>query len=204
MLLAALFAVGGFFDAGLQRNFAEVAAAIMLLAALVSSTRWVVLCWMVSAAGFLGAFLWHGSSLAWVVGDGRYTVSGQLVNLCANGALGLVMIALLRRFVAGAPARLAAVRAGGASLTPQLALAASGRSVGLLPAADAGTLIAKLSDGESAVVDLLATGHAPKQAARELIIALPTVRSRIAAAKRKTGARTTEQLVALYTEAERG
>ncbi len=102
----------------------------------------------------------------------------------------------------GVGAQLAAVRAGGDSLTPQLALAASGRHVAALPAADARSLIAKLTDAERVVLALLANGRVPKQAAHDLSIALPTVRSRIAAAKRKTGARTLEQLVALYATAD--
>jgi DNA-binding CsgD family transcriptional regulator len=204
VVLAALFAVGGVLEVGLQRDFAEVAAAITCIAALISAAPWALLCCAVSAAGFLGALAVHGSSLAWMVGEGRYVVAGQLVNLAANVALGLLMIALLRRFLAEAALHLAAVRAGGRSLTPQLALAASGRHVALLPAADARTLIAPLTDGEREVVTLLASGRVPKQAARELSIALATVRSRIAAAKRKTGARTLDQLVALYVEADLG
>jgi len=137
-----------------------------------------------------------------MVGDGRYVVAGQLVNLAANATAGLLMIALLRRFLADAPLLLAEVRAGGRSLTPQLALAAGGRQVPLLPVADARALVGALTPAERDVVALLATGRVPKQAARELSIALPTVRSRIAAAKRKTGARTLEHLVALYAEAE--
>lgn len=200
VLLAAAFAVGGLVDIDLQKHFAEVAAAIACVAALISPTRWVVLCCVVSAAGFLGALAWHGSSLGWMVGDGRYVVAGQLVNLGANATAGLLMVALLRRFLADAPVLLAAVRAGGGSLTPQLALAASGLHVPLLAAADARTLVAALTPAECAVVELLAAGRVPKQAARDLSIALPTVRSRIAAAKRKTGARTIEHLAALYTE----
>jgi len=202
LLLAAVFAVGGLLDVGLQRHFGEVAAAIVCVAALICATRSVLLCCAVSAAGFLGALALHGSSLAWMVGDGRDIVVGQLVNLAANAGAGLLMIALLRRFVADAPLLLAAVQAGGASLTPQLALAASGRPLRLLPAADARTLVATLTPAECAVVGLLASGRVPKQAAHDLSIALATVRSRIAAAKRKTGARTTEHLVALYAEAD--
>jgi DNA-binding CsgD family transcriptional regulator len=144
----------------------------------------------------------HGSSFAWMVGDDRDAVFGQLVNLAANAGAGLLMIALLRRFLADAPRLVGAVRAGADSLTPQLALAAGGRPVRLLPAVDPRTLIATLTPAECAVVGLLASGRVPKQAARDLSIALATVRSRIAAAKRKTGARTTEHLVALYAEAD--
>jgi len=202
VLIASLFAAGGVLDVGVQVHFAEVGAAIVLIAALICSARVVALCFAVSAAGFLAALAVHGNSVQWMVGDGRYTVAGQLVNLAANGAAGLLMIALLRAFLASAPEKLDAVSSGGASLTPQLALAASGGHMRLLAAADPQTLIATLTDAERAVVRLLADGRVPKQAAGDLSIALPTVRSRIAAAKRKTGARTLEQLVAMYAKAE--
>lgn len=198
VLLATVFAVGGLLDVGLQGYFAEVAVAIVCVAALICTARWVTLCCVVSAAGFLGALVLHGRSMDWIVGDGRYVVAGQLVNLAANASGGLLIIALLRRFLAEAPRMRAAVRAGGGSLTPQLALAAGGGSVLRLPAADSRTLVAALTPAERAVVELLAAGRAPKQTAGDLSIALPTVRSRIAAAKRKTGARTIEHLVALY------
>ena len=203
VLVAALFAAAGALDVTVQRHFSEVAAAICAVAALVSAARWVALCVAVSALGFVGALALHGSSAAWMFGDGRTVVVGQLVNLVANAGGGVLMITLLRRFLASAPLRLAAVRAGGASLTPQLALAASGRNVPALPAADPRAVIAPLTAPEREVIELLAHGRVPKQAAVELSIALPTVRSRLAAAKRKTGARTLDQLVALYVKAQR-
>jgi DNA-binding CsgD family transcriptional regulator len=52
-----------------------------------------------------------------------------------------------------------------------------------------------LTRSERRVLGLLAQGLAPKQAAWELHVAISTVRSHIAAAKRKTGARTLQQLV---------
>lgn len=48
---------------------------------------------------------------------------------------------------------------------------------------------------------LLKDGLLSKQAALELSVTLATVRSHIAAAKRKTGARTLEQLVGIYAQA---
>jgi DNA-binding CsgD family transcriptional regulator len=203
VLLVGLFSVGGALDAGLYEHFGAVAGALVCIAAFVCAARWVALCVVVCVVGYLGALARHGSSLAWMVGDGRYIIAGHLVNFAGNGAVGLLMVALLRRFLAGAPQRLAAVRAGGRSLTAQLALAASGRHVAVLPAADPRTLIARLTHGERQVVALLAAGRVPKQAANDLSIALATVRSRLASAKRKTGARTLDQLVAMYSEAER-
>ena len=201
VLLAGLFALGGVLDAGLYEHFGGIAGALVCLAALVGSARQVALCMGICTAGYFGALALHGRSLAWMAGDGSYVIAGQLINLAGNAFVGVLMVALLRSFLAGAPQRLADVRAGGRSLTPQLALAAGGRAVALLPAADARTLVSPLTRGEREVAALLAAGRVPKQVAHDLSIALPTVRSRIAAAKRKTGARTLDQLVALYVAA---
>ena len=199
--LAGLFALAGALDGDLYDHFGGIAGAIVCLAALVGSARRVALCLAVSVAGYLGALAIHGHEPAWMLGDGSYVLAGQLVNLAGNGAVGLLLVALLRRFLASAPQRLADLRAGGPSLTPQLALAAGGGPVKLLPRADARTLTAALTRGERDVMRLLAEGRVPKQAAQDLSIALATVRSRIASAKRKTGARTLDQLVGLYAEA---
>ena len=200
--LGGVYGAVGILDAGLYEHFGGVAGAIVFISALVCSARGVALCCCVCGIGYVCSLAVHGSSLAWMIGDGRYVIAGQLINFAGNGAVGLLMIALLRRFLASAPQRLAAVRAGGASLTPQLASAASGRHLGLLPAADPGALIAPLTTVEREVVALLAAGRVPKQAANDLSIALATARSRIASAKRKTGARTLDQLVAMYVEGE--
>jgi DNA-binding CsgD family transcriptional regulator len=53
----------------------------------------------------------------------------------------------------------------------------------------------RLTAGERRVLELLASGLAPKQAALEQGVSISTVRSHIASAKRKTGARTLPQLV---------
>jgi DNA-binding CsgD family transcriptional regulator len=55
-----------------------------------------------------------------------------------------------------------------------------------------------LSPAELRVVTRLAAGRAPKQIAAELGVAVPTVRSHLKAAKRKTHARTLTELVGLF------
>lgn len=60
---------------------------------------------------------------------------------------------------------------------------------------------ARLTTAECRVLMLLAQGLAPKQAAWELQLALSTVRTHIASCKRKTGARTLQQLVGAFAEA---
>ena len=65
-------------------------------------------------------------------------------------------------------------------------------------------MIAPLTEAECKVLGLLRDGLVPKQAALDLSVTLATVRSHIAAAKRKTGARTIEQLVGIYAQATDG
>ena len=57
---------------------------------------------------------------------------------------------------------------------------------------------ARLTRSERRVLTLLAQGLAPKQAAWELHVAISTVRSHIASAKRKSGARTLQQMVGAF------
>jgi DNA-binding NarL/FixJ family response regulator len=57
---------------------------------------------------------------------------------------------------------------------------------------------ARLTRSERRVLTLLAEGLAPKQAAWELHVAISTVRSHIASAKRKSGARTLQQMVGAF------
>jgi DNA-binding CsgD family transcriptional regulator len=114
----------------------------------------------------------------------------------------MALLALLRSFMIRIPATLAAARTDGIAVTPLLARAVAPTVQAQLPRADPRDVIEPLTTAERDVLALLAHGRAPKQAAYERGIAISTVRSHIRAAKRKTGARTLEQLVALFAEAE--
>jgi DNA-binding CsgD family transcriptional regulator len=201
VLTAALFSLLGVLQPGVQSGYGDVEMAIGCLAAVLASPGWVAACVAVLAAGaVLDPVASGGHSLAWTLaGAGGNTLTGELAGLCASAGLTLGAIRALRRTITGAPVSLAAVRYGGPSLTPQLA-AAAGMPAGLLGRADPVALVAPLSAAERRVLGLLADGLAPKQAAHQLGVALATVRSQIAAAKRKTGARTLEQLVGIYAE----
>jgi DNA-binding CsgD family transcriptional regulator len=204
VLLAGLFVGLGALEPGVQSGFGDVEMAIGCLAAVLASPGWVAACVAVLAAGaILDPAAVGGHSLAWTLaGAGGNTLAGELAGLCASAALTLGAIWALRRTITGAPESLAAVDHGGASLTPTLAAAAGGVPVGLLARANPAALIAALSAAERRVLGLLTEGFAPKQAAHLLGLRLPTVRSQIASAKRKTGARTLEQLVGLYAEVD--
>jgi DNA-binding CsgD family transcriptional regulator len=197
---AAVFALVGAVDFGLQVHYVEVPPAIVWIAVIVAAPRWFMLCVAVSAVGYVGDLALQGHSVAWLTsGVGENLISNQAVDLVANaGALWLLMLAL-RTFLAGAPTSVVSVRDGARSLTPQLALAVA-QPRALLDRADPRAVTSGLSGAEWRVVALLAQGRAPKQIALESSLALATVRSHIANAKRKTGARTVEQLAALLVE----
>jgi DNA-binding CsgD family transcriptional regulator len=202
VLLAALFALIGAIDTSLQSHYAETTVVVVWIAAIVASPRWILACVAVSVLGVLIDYAAQGQSLAWMLmGAGQDDVANQIVDLCVNAALVVAALSVLRGTLTSAPAALREVRDGGESLTPALAAVVREQPLALLGRADPGAVIASLSESEQRVLSLLADGLLPKQAAVELGVKLPTVRSHIAAAKRKTGARTLEQLVGLYAEA---
>jgi DNA-binding CsgD family transcriptional regulator len=196
-----VFVAVGAVEFGLQMQYAEVAPAIVWVAVIVASRPWVALALALSIGGYLTDVAVQGHSLSWMLtGGGQVMVANQVVDLLANAGAALVLVGLLRRFIAGAPASIRAVRMGAPSLTAQLALAAGPRPAEL-PRADPLALTRELTAAERGVLVGLAAGRSAKQIAHELTVALSKVRSHIASAKRKTGARTIEQLVAIFSEA---
>jgi DNA-binding CsgD family transcriptional regulator len=203
LLIVALFAAWGALDDRVWSDYGEVAIALMVLAATVSSPAVVAGCVVISGVGFELGQLSAGHRLSWVfLGGGVGQLANQLAGLCLTGGTMLIAIWALRSTLSGSAASLAAARGGGGSLTPQLALAVARGPRALLNRADPRAVTQSLSRAERGVLDCLIRGLAPKQAARELGVEVATVRSHIAAAKRKTGARTVEQLVGLYVEAK--
>lgn len=96
-------------------------------------------------------------------------------------------------FLQRRPQTLSAIRDGQLLLSPQPALAHAPARRQLAPAPRTA-----LSTAELRVVALLAAGRVPKQVAADLGVAVATVRSHIATAKRKTHTRTVSELVGLY------
>jgi len=203
LLLAVSFTLLGVLKAGLRTEYADVEFGLACVAAIVAAPAWALAFVVASTLGIAGDFLATGRSLSWTLeGPGTDQLVSQFSIMLAAGAVWVGVIWVLRHSITAAPMSLAKVRRGaGVSLTPRLAAAVRGEPASLLVRADPSALIRPLSPAESQVLDLLTTGLLPKQAARQLQLALPTVRSHIASAKRKTGARTLEQLVGLYAEA---
>jgi DNA-binding CsgD family transcriptional regulator len=202
VLVMAAFVAGGALDHHVWSDYGEVAIAIVALIAVVAPPLWVAGCEVLAVLGYMLGLLTSGRSAEWMLfGPGFGQVANEAVGLALTGAVMLLAIGALRLTLRGATASLAGTRRGGSSLTPQLAAAVRVTPAALLGRADPRAVTTPLSEAERRVLDCLAAGLAPKQAARKLGVALPTVRSQIATAKRKTGARTIEQLVGLFAEA---
>lgn len=206
LLLAALLAILGLLVPGLRAHYSDVEFGLACVAAIVASPVWVLAFVGASALGALGDELAVGHSLSWALaGRGQGELLTQLSIMLAGAAVWVGVIWVLRHSISSAPTNLERVRRGAArSLTPRLEAAVRGDPAGLLMRASAAAVVDPLSAAEARVLSLLASGLAPKQVAHRLGVAMPTVRTHIAAAKRKTGARTLEQLVGLFVEARHG
>ncbi|MBV9212719.1 MAG: helix-turn-helix transcriptional regulator [Actinobacteria bacterium] len=175
---------------------------VVAIAAVVTSKRWLAATMAVAIAGYAAGLVASGASL-------DSLTHGRPFNELANEAFDLILVAIvaqgvvgiMRRALRDAPANLGSVRRGGASLTPELATAVRRGSQRQLSRGDPAAIASTLSHSEHQVVEILRAGLLPKQAASELGVSLATVRTHIANAKRKSGARTVEQLVGLIAEA---
>ncbi len=177
--------------------YAAFSVSAIALAVIVTGPRLVWLCVMLLDLGYATAILVEASPAA-LIRDGQ--LDGVLGAMLAYPLAALVGLGLVRRFswlLANAEPTLDAMRRGAPVLTPALAIAirdgGRARETLLLPPA---APIA-LTRSELKVVDELARGVAPKQIARQLNRSVATVRSHIKHAKRKTGARTLAELVAM-------
>lgn len=202
--LVGVFCGAGAVEHGLQPAYSSVLLALVWISAVVESAPGVLVCVLVAWVGFALDVLLEGHVLQAEHGSVAAQSIGELAILLVSSGLTFAAIRILRITLARAPAGLEQARAGASdSLTPALAAAVRGERIGALSRGDPVAITASLSPAERAVLTLLARGLAPKQAARELVVTLATVRSHIASAKRKTGARTLEQLVGLFAESQR-
>lgn len=204
ILLAILLATLGLALRGLHARYSDVEFGLACVAAIVCAPLWVLGFVVASALGIALDDVAAGHTLGWIAtGPGQAELVNASSIMLAGAVVWVGVIWVLRHTVVNAPLALQQVRRGAArSLTPRLASAVRGEPAGLLMRGDATAIVEPLSAAERRVLTLLATGLAPKQAARRLDLAVATVRSHIATAKRKTGARTLEQLVGLFAEAE--
>lgn len=179
--------------------------ALMGVVVMVASRSWTPPAVLAAILGYIAGLLAEGYSPA-TLATGRYaaTVANNIGDLVLVAVILLLGVEACRRLLIQAPVLLDEARFWGAAATPALGLAlrrADLPPLAVLPRPPAHEVISGLTGAERRVLERLAAGLRPKQVAFETGVTLATVRTQIAVAKRKTGARTIEQLVAWITEA---
>lgn len=166
------------------------------LAVLVAWPRTVWLCVALLDLGY-AIVVFSSHSPAELVRKGE--LDGVLGALLGYPFVALVLLGLARLFagfMANVEPTLAAMRQGAPALTPSLTRAIQ-RRAGQPALALPYTPTVDLTPTELRVVEGLASGSAPKELAQRWGVSLATVRTHIKRAKRKTGARTLHELVAM-------
>jgi DNA-binding CsgD family transcriptional regulator len=150
-------------------------------------------------ASVVAGYLLAGASITEVLAEPhrQAAVTGALLPV-VTGIVGVLLAGVANTIFSRLGETLEGLRAGEDATTPAMAALLAGDEVRALPApARRYRSDRPLTDAEKAVVALLADGHRPKQIALMRGIAISTVRSQIKAAKRKTGARTIDELIAV-------
>lgn len=164
------------------------------LAAIAARARTVWLCVALLDVGYATAVL-VDHPVAELARDGELGGAiGALVGYPVAAALFMGLRRRFLRFVAGVEQALAEIRKGAPALTPWLTRAIQGAPLALPPGPGAPP---RLTPTERRVVEGLAGGIAAKELAHSWEVSLATVRTHIKHAKRKTGARTLRELVAM-------
>jgi DNA-binding CsgD family transcriptional regulator len=163
------------------------------IAVVVARARTVWYCVALLGLGYATAVL-VSQSPASLTADGHLGgVLGAMVSYPVAAMLFLGLRRRFDRFVAAVEPTLEHIRAGATTFTPELGRVVAGHQPLALPAPPP----PKLTATERLIVEALATGLAAKEIARARGVSLPTVRTHIANAKRKTGARTLRELATL-------
>jgi DNA-binding CsgD family transcriptional regulator len=190
-------------DGGYHSPLLIVSWPLPVVAAAVAPARVALLCGAATGAAYVLSVLGSAGSTAVLLSDAqRYeTVASALNGLLAAG-LSLVLVAAFQSVARDGAQHLVDVHGGASTARPALGDVIRGkRPVALLPARIASR--EPLSPAERRIVEQLAGGKTPKQIAFEAGVSLHTVRTQIKHAKRKTGARTIEELVAGLLQAAR-
>jgi len=164
------------------------------LAVIVARARTVWLCVALLDAGY-ATTVFAAHSPAALAREAQ--LDGVVGALLGPPFMALALLGLTRLFARFLiEPTLEALRMGAPALTPALgaAVVGAGRT---LPALPAPPPVARLTPTERRVVRALASGTAPKEIAHDWGLSLQTVRTHIKRAKRKTGARTLNELVAM-------
>jgi DNA-binding CsgD family transcriptional regulator len=177
--------------------YAVVSLTAVGLAVIVARTRTVWLCVLLLDVAYAALVLASYSPDAL----GRSGELGGVIGAIVSYPFVALILLCLRRlfhiFVADADRSIEGLRRDPTTVDPPLARAIQwrGRQQAALPPGP--SRLDRLTGAEHRAVLALATGLAPKELAHQLGVSLTTVRTHIRNAKRKTGARTLRELVAM-------
>jgi DNA-binding CsgD family transcriptional regulator len=173
------------------------------MAAVVVRARVAVLISLLISGSVVAGYLLAGASPAQVLaGTNRDTALTSAILPTLVGFVGVLLVAATNRVFGDLPAIVSRQRMAAEASTPGLRLLFAGQPV-LLPAGARSADVVGRSDGvslsksERDVVRLLAGGYRPKQIARMRRVSINTVRSQIRTAKKKSGVRTIDELIAV-------
>jgi DNA-binding CsgD family transcriptional regulator len=199
LALAAVQLGAAAYDGLLAGPYVAASMTSVGLAVIVARARTVWLCVALLDVGY-ATVVFGAHSPAQLARDAQ--LDGVVGALLGPPFMALALLGLTRlfaRFLARVEPTLDDLRSGAPALTPALtaAVLGAGRTPRALPAPPP---VAGLTPAERRVVRALAAGSAPKAIAHEWGLSLHTVRTHIKRAKRKTGARTLNELVAISVQ----
>lgn len=167
----------------------------------------VVMSLMITGSLFAGYLLAGASPTDILSGPYRHTAVTSAVLPIVTGSVGVLLASVTNAVFSRLTETVHALRCGAEATTPAMTAVLAGQpAVPALPAArsqrtHAVASAVQLTNAEREVVALLADGQRPKQIAWLRGVALSTVRSQIKEAKKKTGARTIDELIAVAWDA---
>jgi DNA-binding CsgD family transcriptional regulator len=196
---AATVAVSG----GIDSPLAAVCMYVGWIASVVVPARTAIVMSLVITGSIVAGYVLAGASVAAILtGQYRYSAVTNTMLPVLTGLVGVLLATVTNGIFSGLGNTIHELRHGATATTPALTALFAGRPVLGLVAAQSGdapkpTPSARLTSTEREVVALLADGLVPKEIALARAVELSTIRSQIKSAKKKTGARTLPQLVAI-------
>jgi DNA-binding CsgD family transcriptional regulator len=172
------------------------------IASVVVNARSAMVISLMIAASVVSGYLLAGDSAGDVLtGAHRDSALNNALLPILTGLVGVMLAGVTNRIFGRLTEILDGLRHGAPATTPAMTALLGGHPIALLAPGPGLTGATPervpLTAAERDVVALLGDGLRPKQVAHLRGVAISTVRSQIQAAKRKTGARTIEELIAI-------
>lgn len=179
-------------DGGLESTLTTQAVWLTWVAAVTVSARATLTMAIAMAVVTACALATSGMSFAeFARGPERFQATLLVLNPVVMALVGLALVGVFRQILSGAGEALQGVRRGGPASTAAMTQVLHREPPRLLEAPPP----EPLTEAEQAVVAMLRDGLLPKQIALQRGTSLSTVRTQIKHAKRKTGARTLNDLI---------